>query len=325
MRSPGLMKKPMSIGIAMTWPDAVFDLTSTTLIGSMTPVASAVTMMSRRWMVAVWIGTVFAVDDVQPTAAMSARYRILRFTANSGWRLLDAECGRGMRDAVALLQVAADEGLDVGFRGACVQARLNQVETGEVERGLGGSDVHLQGRADVVALRLDAEILDRGLDLQQLQRDGLLRGLVVHEIRREVLLREELRVAQVRLRVVFGYPGQDERLLARIVVEDVVRGGNAESRAGRRRTTTAFESLGGLGVLAVVGAGVDLWVVAGRRRLVRRLRGRVLRRRRPHRRPLERHLRQCARIDVHAADVGRVRRDRRHHDGRRHEPRERGV
>src|ERR1035437_9756953 len=86
----GLMKKPMSIGIAMTWPDAVFDLTSTTLIGSMTPVASAVTMMSRRWMVAVWIGTVFAVDDVQATAAMSARYRILRFTANSGWRLLDA-------------------------------------------------------------------------------------------------------------------------------------------------------------------------------------------------------------------------------------------
>ena len=77
----------MSIGIAMTWPDAVFDFTSTTLIGSMTPVASAVTMMSRRWMVAVWIGTVFAVDDVQPTAAMSATYRILRFTANSGWRL----------------------------------------------------------------------------------------------------------------------------------------------------------------------------------------------------------------------------------------------
>src|ERR1035437_6591688 len=96
----------------------------------MTPVASAVTMMSRRWMVAVWIGTAFVADDEQPTAAMSARYRILRFTANSGWRLgLDAECRKGMRDAGALLEVAADEGLDIGFRDARIKARLDQVES----------------------------------------------------------------------------------------------------------------------------------------------------------------------------------------------------
>src|SRR5476651_645674 len=107
----------MSIGIAITWPDAVFDFTSTTLIGSMTPVASAVTMMSRRWIVAVWIGTAFTADDVQPAAATSAMYRILRFTANSG-----AECRRGMRDSNrALLEVAADQGLDIGFGGARVE------------------------------------------------------------------------------------------------------------------------------------------------------------------------------------------------------------
>src|ERR1019366_3556603 len=101
----------MSIGIAMTWPEAVFDLTSTTLIGSMTPVASAVTMMSRRWIVAVWIGTVFAVDDVQPAAATSAKNRILRFTANSGWRLLDAECGIGLRtsETTPLPEIVADK------------------------------------------------------------------------------------------------------------------------------------------------------------------------------------------------------------------------
>src|ERR1017187_5105979 len=125
----------------------------------MTPVASAVTMMSRRWVVAVWIGTAFVADDVQPTAAMSAKYRMLRFTANSGWRLgLDAECSKGMRDAGALLEVAADEGLDIGFRGARVEARLDQVETGEVERGLGRGDVDLKCGSDVVALRLHAEI-----------------------------------------------------------------------------------------------------------------------------------------------------------------------
>src|ERR1019366_8202882 len=95
----------MSIGIAMTWPDAVFDFTSTTLMGSMTPVASAVTMMSRRWIVAVWIGTALVADDEQPAAAMSAKYRILRFTANSGWRLgLDAEYGSGMRNAECYLR-----------------------------------------------------------------------------------------------------------------------------------------------------------------------------------------------------------------------------
>src|ERR1035437_3858133 len=127
----------MSIGIAMTWPDAVFDFTSTTLIGSITPVASAVTMMSRRWMVAVWIGTVLVADDEQPTAAMSARYRILRFTANSGWRRFG--CGMRKRNAVCgrLPEVAADQGLDAGFRYARVQARLDQVETGKVKCGLG--------------------------------------------------------------------------------------------------------------------------------------------------------------------------------------------
>src|ERR1019366_1553319 len=158
----------MSIGIAMTWPDAVFDFTSTTLIGSMTPVASAVTMMSRRWIVAVWIGTVLAVDDVQPAAAMSAMYRILRFTANSGWRRFG--CGMRKRNAACglLPEIAADEGLDVCLRGARIQARLDQVETGEVERSLGCGEVHLQRRADVVTLRLHAEVFRGRLDLEEL-------------------------------------------------------------------------------------------------------------------------------------------------------------
>src|ERR1035438_5911587 len=123
----------MSIGIAMTWPDAVFDLISMTLIGSMTPVASAVTMMSRRWIVAVWMGTVFVAGDEQPAAAMRARNRILRFTANSGWRRIG--CGMRKRNAVCgrLPEVVPDEGLDVGLRGARVQARRSEEHTSELQ------------------------------------------------------------------------------------------------------------------------------------------------------------------------------------------------
>src|ERR1039458_1381208 len=140
----------MSIGMAITWPDAVFDLISMTLIGSMTPVASAVTMMSRRWMGAVWIGKGLTAFDEQPAAARRARHRILRFTANSGWRLF----GYGMRKRNAgcgLPEVLADQRLDVRLCGARIEARRDQVETGEVERGLRRGDVHLQRRADVVA------------------------------------------------------------------------------------------------------------------------------------------------------------------------------
>src|ERR1035437_1283249 len=281
----------MSIGIPMTWPDAVFDFTSTTLIGSMTPVASAVTMMSRRWMVAVWIGTAFVADDVQPTAAMSAKYRMLRFTANSGWRLgLDAECRKGMRDAGTLLEVAADEGLDIGFRDARIKARLDQVESGEVERGLGRGDVDLQRGADVVALRLHAEILGGRLDLQELQRDGLLRRVVVHEVGREVLLRGELRVAQVRLGVVFIDSREDQRLFARIVVEDRVRDVDSEARARRCGAAAELVALCGLGVLAVPAARRDRRDVGRGRGLVRGVACRERRGRRTHRGALERPL-----------------------------------
>src|ERR1035437_9461704 len=280
----------MSIGIAMTWPDAVFDFTSTTLIGSMTPVASAVTMMSRRWMVAVWIGTVFVADDVQPAAAMSATYRILRFTANSGWRRFG--CGMRKRNAVCgrLLEVAADEGLDIGFRGARIEARRDQVETGEVERGLSRGDVDLQRGADVVALRLHAKVLRGRLDLQELQRDGLLRRLVIHEKRREVLLREELCVAQVRLGVVFADAREDERLFARIVVEDRVRDVDSEARARRCGPAAELVALRGLGVLAVPAARRDRRDVGRGRGLVRGVACRERRGRRTHRGALERPL-----------------------------------
>src|SRR6185312_9633960 len=219
----------MSIGIAMTCPDAVFDFTSTMLIGSMTPVASAVTMMSRRWMVAVWIGAVFGADGPQPAAATRARNRILRFTANSGFEF---ECRTGLLNAelmrtadFPLLDVAADEGLDVGLRRARRQSRADQVEARLVERGLCRGDVHLERGADVVALRLHAEILGGRRDLQKQERDGLLRRLVVHEELRQVLLRGELGVAKAGLRVVFGEARLNQRLLARIVVEDLVRRG----------------------------------------------------------------------------------------------------
>ena len=79
MRSQGFTPEVFDgrpvIGIATTWPEAVFDFTSMTLIGSMMPVASAVTMMSMRRIVAVWIVTVFAALCVQPAtvATTSAR------------------------------------------------------------------------------------------------------------------------------------------------------------------------------------------------------------------------------------------------------------
>jgi len=47
MRSPGFTSVPVSTGIRVMSPDA-FDLTSTTLIGSTTPLAWASTTMSRR-------------------------------------------------------------------------------------------------------------------------------------------------------------------------------------------------------------------------------------------------------------------------------------
>ena len=47
-RSPGFTCVPVSTGIFVICPDA-FDLTSTTLIGSTTPVACASMTMSRRW------------------------------------------------------------------------------------------------------------------------------------------------------------------------------------------------------------------------------------------------------------------------------------
>jgi hypothetical protein len=116
----------------------------------------------------------------------------------------------------------ADQRLDICLRGARVEARLNQIETGEVECGLRGGDVDLQRGADVVALRLHAEVFRGRLDLQKLKRDGLLRRLIVHEEGRQALLRAELRIAQIGLRVVLGNAREDEVLLARIVVENVV-------------------------------------------------------------------------------------------------------
>src|ERR1700694_2585849 len=88
MRSPGFTRVPISIGMVTTCPDAVFDFTSMTLMGSMMPVAVTETLMSRRMTAAVWIMTGLAAVLLQPAATTrSATKRILRFTANSGWRL----------------------------------------------------------------------------------------------------------------------------------------------------------------------------------------------------------------------------------------------
>ncbi len=60
MRSPGFTYEPTSTVILVIWPDAVFDLTSTMLMGSMIAVAVASTTMSRRVTGAVWMAICFS-------------------------------------------------------------------------------------------------------------------------------------------------------------------------------------------------------------------------------------------------------------------------
>src|SRR6516165_987382 len=108
MRSPGLRRVPVSTGILMIRPDAL-DLTSITVIGSITPLACASMMMSRWLTMAVCTDGVVAFFEQAANATRRAALRIrftgtfLRESAKSalaaGWAGLSVNCtyfGGGM-------------------------------------------------------------------------------------------------------------------------------------------------------------------------------------------------------------------------------------
>ncbi len=82
MRSPGRTYEPTSTVILVIWPDAVFDLTSTMLMGSMMAVAVASTMMSRRMTGAVWSVSGFSafLPQAKSVATEARTNRDRRFT-----------------------------------------------------------------------------------------------------------------------------------------------------------------------------------------------------------------------------------------------------
>src|SRR5690606_34428001 len=67
--------------------------------------------------------------------------------------------GRSGRRRARLLQVAADERLDLGLGRARVEARLDQRAARVVECALRREQVQQRGGAEVVALLLDAQVL----------------------------------------------------------------------------------------------------------------------------------------------------------------------
>ena len=115
--------EPICTGMNVTCPEAVFDLISMTLIGSMTPVAVTSTSMLRRITDAVWIATTLVSFFAQPaTVATSRTSSSLRFTADSGSRRKV-----GKRNCLdGLWHVAADQSFDLCLGRARVEARLNQ-------------------------------------------------------------------------------------------------------------------------------------------------------------------------------------------------------
>jgi hypothetical protein len=84
--APGRTSVPVSTGISVIWPDER-DFTSTTLIGSMIPVASACTMIVRRSTAAVWIRSGCSFWPPQaatiPTRGRSIRYLRRNTAGNS--------------------------------------------------------------------------------------------------------------------------------------------------------------------------------------------------------------------------------------------------
>src|SRR5690606_22824881 len=226
MSAPGFTRVPVSTGISVIWPEAR-DFTSTTLIGSMMPVASAWTTIVRRSIGAVEMRSGAAAflpqAATRPRAARKARERRRGDTGNlnKGRMADDGCCGDGdRRPRVCLLQVAADEGLDLRLGRAGIQASLDEVAAGLVERGLRIQDVEQRRGAERVALLLHAEVFLAGGDAGELDLDAHLGGAEGADLLDELLARIEAGVAQLGLGVLDGHAGREVLLLAVEAVED---------------------------------------------------------------------------------------------------------
>src|SRR4029450_9810250 len=131
MRSPGFTSVPVSTGICVICPED-FDFTSTTLIGSTAPVADASTMMSRRSIAAVGMGTVDAFFPLQATtprvtaampATMSCARRFNGVSLEGRSRLGGCQCTGG---GTSGSDVLPSQCFDLGLRDAGVEPRLDQ-------------------------------------------------------------------------------------------------------------------------------------------------------------------------------------------------------
>ena len=95
-RSPGFTRVPVSTGILTICPDAL-DLTSTTLIGSTTPVACASITMSRRCTACVEIGVDLSFLEEHAAASSSAAIVVSLRTGDGRVEVTEARGPRGLR------------------------------------------------------------------------------------------------------------------------------------------------------------------------------------------------------------------------------------
>ena len=118
------------------------------------------------------------------------------------------------------LQVLPGQGLDLGLRNARIEPRLDERRARLVERDLRAEHVEERGRPQLVASLLDAKIFFRGSDGRDLNLHTLFGAAERAQILRELLLRRQPRVAELRLRDVLGDPGANDLLFARALVEE---------------------------------------------------------------------------------------------------------